>query len=131
MMLYLPAEEVPHCPGGLGVAHVTLHMALRDVFEELSTETVLAKCQLAATVMRDGFGLESPRIGVCALNPHAGEDGLFGNEESEIIAPAVEQARDSGICIQGPYPADTLLGRARDGEFDAVVAMYHDQATLR
>ncbi|MCH7751314.1 MAG: 4-hydroxythreonine-4-phosphate dehydrogenase PdxA [Planctomycetes bacterium] len=130
MMLYLPPEEVPHCPAGLGVAHVTLHMALRDVFANLTPAAILAKCQLASTVMHDGFGLDAPRVGVCALNPHAGEEGLFGDEESRIIAPAVEQARAAGIRAAGPFPTDTLMGRARDGEFDAVVAMYHDQGHI-
>ncbi len=130
MMLYLPPEEVPHCPAGLGVAHVTLHMALRDVFANLTPAAIMAKCQLASTVMRDGFGLDAPRIGVCSLNPHAGEEGLFGDEESQIIAPAVERARAAGIRAAGPFPTDTLMGRARDGEFDAVVAMYHDQGHI-
>jgi 4-hydroxythreonine-4-phosphate dehydrogenase len=130
MMLYLPPEEVPHCPAGLGVAHVTLHMALRDIFEHLSPAAILAKCQLASTVMQQGFGLDKPRIGVCALNPHAGEEGLFGDEETEIIAPAVEHAQKVGIDAAGPFPTDTLMGRARDGEFDAVVAMYHDQGHI-
>jgi 4-hydroxythreonine-4-phosphate dehydrogenase len=80
--------------------------------------------------MHDGFGLDVPRIGVCALNPHAGEAGLFGDEESLLIAPAVEQARMAGLSVAGPYPTDTLMGRARDGEFDAVVAMYHDQGHI-
>ncbi len=142
MMLYLPPElcspqaNLPHekgeppCPAGLGVVHVTLHMALRDVFANLTTEAILAKCILANTVMRDGMGLASPRIGVCALNPHAGEDGLFGDEESRIIAPAVAKARELGIDAAGPFPTDTLMGRARDGEFDALVAMYHDQGHI-
>ena len=130
MMLYLPPEEVPHCPAGLGVAHVTLHMAMRDVFANLSAESIAAKCHLAARVMGEGFGLESPRIGVCALNPHAGEDGLFGDEESTIIAHGVRQALESGVNAAGPFPTDTLMGRARDGEFDAVVAMYHDQGHI-
>ncbi len=130
MMLYLPPEEVPPCPAGLGVVHVTLHMALREVFGNLTTDAILAKCRLAARVMRDGFGLDEPRIGVCALNPHAGEDGLFGDEEQQFIRPAVERAQAAGIDAQGPFPTDTLMGRARDGEFDAVVAMYHDQGHI-
>lgn len=130
MMLYLPHEEVPPCPAGLGVVHVTLHMALREVFGSLNAEAVAAKCGLAHRVMRDGFGLASPRIGVCALNPHGGEGGLFGDEELKLIGPAVEQARAAGIDAQGPFPTDTLMGRARDGEFDAVVAMYHDQGHI-
>lgn len=130
MMLYLPAEEVPPCPAGLGVVHVTLHMALRDVFAQLSDKSIREKCGLADRVMREGFGLDAPRIGVCALNPHAGEDGLFGDEEQTLIRPAVERARADGIDAQGPFPTDTLMGRARDGEFDAVVAMYHDQGHI-
>ena len=130
MMLYLPPDEVPACPAGLGVVHVTLHMALRDVFENLNAELVTAKCGLAHRVMRDGFGLKAPRIGVCALNPHGGEDGLFGDEEIRLIAPAVAQAQTEGINATGPFPTDTLMGRARDGEFDAVVAMYHDQGHI-
>ena len=71
-----------------------------------------------------------PRIGVCALNPHAGEQGLFGTEEQEVIAPAVERARAAGLAVSGPLPADTLFARARHGEFDALVAMYHDQGHI-
>ena len=130
MMLYLPPDEVPACPTGLGVVHVTLHMALRDVFENLNAAAITAKCGLAERVMRNGFGLNSPRIGVCALNPHGGEDGLFGDEETRLIAPAVAQAQSQGINATGPFPTDTLMGRARDGEFDAVVAMYHDQGHI-
>jgi len=130
MMLYLPPHEVPACPAGLGVVHVTLHMALREVFEHLTAEAVCAKCGLAERVMREGFGLAAPRIGVCALNPHGGEAGLFGDEETRIIAPGVTAARSQGINASGPFPTDTLMGRARDGEFDAVVAMYHDQGHI-
>jgi 4-hydroxythreonine-4-phosphate dehydrogenase len=118
-----------HADAGLGVVHVTLHMALRDVFANLSSEAVLAKCRLADGVMRRIKG-NSPRIGVCALNPHAGEQGLFGDEERRIIAPAIEQARAAGLDVTGPLPADTLMVKARDGAFDAVVAMYHDQGHI-
>jgi len=130
MMLYLPTHELANSRAGLGVAHVTLHMALRDVFANLSTSAILEKCRLAHRVMSEGFGLMEPRIGVCALNPHGGESGLFGDEETELIAPAVEQARQHGIDARGPFPTDTLMVRARDGEFDAIVAMYHDQGHI-
>lgn len=130
MMLYLPPDEVPPCPAGLGVVHVTLHTALRNVFDQLTPQAIREKCGLAHRVMRDGFGLPLPRIGVCALNPHGGEDGLFGDEEINLITPAVDQAQADGINAQGPFPTDTLMGRARDGEFDAVVAMYHDQGHI-
>jgi 4-hydroxythreonine-4-phosphate dehydrogenase len=105
-------------------------MALRDVFANLSEAAILEKCRLAHHVMSAGFGLPAPRIGVCALNPHGGEGGLFGDEESRIIAPAVAQARTAGIDAHGPFPTDTLMVRARDGEFDGIVAMYHDQGHI-
>ena len=71
-----------------------------------------------------------PRIGVCALNPHAGEGGLFGNEEQTIIRPAVKRGLAEGLKLEGPLPTDTLMVRARDGHFDAIVAMYHDQGHI-
>jgi 4-hydroxythreonine-4-phosphate dehydrogenase len=71
-----------------------------------------------------------PRIGVCAVNPHAGEGGLFGYQEQTIIRPAVEQGREEGLELAGPLPADTVMVHARDGKFDAVVAMYHDQGHI-
>jgi 4-hydroxythreonine-4-phosphate dehydrogenase len=117
----------PHA--GLGVVHVTLHQALRSVFADLTPDAIEAKCRLADGAMRR-LGAARPRIGVCALNPHAGEGGLFGDEEHSIIRPAVEAARRAGLVVSGPYPADTLMMRARDGEFDAVVAMYHDQGHI-
>lgn len=129
MMLYLSPALVPKCPHGLGVVHVTLHMALRDVFHNLTTVGVLEKIGLANSALA-AFGANPPRITVAALNPHAGEHGLFGDEETRIIAPAVEQARAAGIQVTGPLPTDTLMVRARDGEFDAVVAMYHDQGHI-
>jgi len=130
MMLYLPPGEGCMSPAGLGVVHVTLHTALRNVFEQLTPTAVLAKSRLVDQAMRKGFGLEQPRLGVCALNPHGGEEGLFGDEESRIIAPAVQQARAEGIGASGPFPTDTLMVRAAAGEFDAVVAMYHDQGHI-
>jgi 4-hydroxythreonine-4-phosphate dehydrogenase len=130
MMLYLPKSELPDSRAGLGVVHTTLHCALRTVPGQLTPGLIAAKCRLANAVMRDGFGLAEPRIGVCALNPHAGEERLFGDEEERIIAPAIGMARAEGIASVGPLPADTLMMRARDGEFDAVVAMYHDQGHI-
>lgn len=114
---------------GLGVAHVTLHMALRDVFAHLTTETVLEKIELTATMMGRLKG-RSPRIGVCGLNPHAGDGELFGDEERTIIAPAVAEGKRRGIDVSGPWPSDTLFVRARRGEFDGIVAMYHDQGHI-
>lgn len=129
MMLYLGPNDRIRSRAGLGVAHVTLHTALRKVFEQLSPEAIVAKCHLADRVMRGMLGGPA-RIGVCALNPHAGEGGLFGDEEETIIAPAVRQAMADGLDVQGPLPADTLMVRAAAGEFDGVVAMYHDQGHI-
>ncbi len=114
---------------GLAVAHVTLHMALRDVFRHLSAEAVLEKARLLDGLLPKLLG-RRPRIGVAALNPHAGDGGLFGDEERRLIRPAVEAALAAGIDVSGPWPADTLFVRARRGEFDGVVAMYHDQGHI-
>lgn len=114
---------------GLGVAHVTLHMALRDVFQHLSTQAIREKIRLLDGVMARLLG-RKVRLGVAALNPHASDGGLFGDEEARIIRPAVEEALAEGIYVTGPWPADTLFVRAQDGEFDGVVAMYHDQGHI-
>jgi 4-hydroxythreonine-4-phosphate dehydrogenase len=129
MMLYLGPDEVLQSPKGLAVVHVTLHTALRNVFHELTEDAVLAKAGLADEFMTRLTGCR-PRIGICALNPHCGENGLFGDEEQVIIAPAVRRGRALGLDVTGPAATDTLMVRARDGEFDAIVAMYHDQGHI-
>jgi len=129
MMLYLGPDAMPRSPAGLAVVHVTLHTALRNVFHELSEDGVLAKAGLADDFMTRLTG-SRPRIGVCALNPHGGEGGLFGCEEQTIIEPAVRRGKAQGLDLAGPLPTDTLMVAARDGEFDAVVAMYHDQGHI-
>jgi len=129
MMLYLAPDETLRSPAGLAVVHVTLHTSMRRALVELSEDGVLAKARLADRFMSRLKG-SRPRIAVCALNPHAGEGGLFGDEEQRIIAPAVARGRAEGLDLQGPLPVDTLMVRARDGEFDAVVAMYHDQGHI-
>lgn len=130
MMLYLPPGPIIAAPHGLGVAHVTLHTSLASVPGLLNETAIGATIQLVDGFMRR-IGCERPRIGVCALNPHAGEGGLFGNEEQQIIAPAVIRAQQAArIDARGPLPADTLLARAVAGEFDGVVAMYHDQGHI-
>ncbi len=129
MMLYLPPLSGIGGPAGLGVVHVTLHTALRDAIAQLTTEQIVAKCRLADAMFRK-LKEASPQIGVCALNPHASESGLFGDEERRIIQPAVDQARAEGLDVAGPLPADTLMVAARDGRFDAVVAMVHDQGHI-
>ncbi len=126
MMLYLGHPEGSRRPG-LGVIHATLHVALRRVFELLTVESVEAKIRLADRALRPLTGGRRPRVAVAGLNPHAGENGLFGDEERTIIGPAVLRARACDVDVEGPIAADTLFGRALGGEFDAVVAMYHDQ----
>ncbi|MDY0330099.1 MAG: 4-hydroxythreonine-4-phosphate dehydrogenase PdxA [Thiomonas sp.] len=114
---------------------VTVHMALRQAIDAVTTEAVLQTLRIAHQSAR-GWGLAQPRIAVAGLNPHAGEGGLFGDEEERIIAPAIAQARSEGIAASGPYPPDTVFMRARHappehpGEFDIVVAMYHDQGLI-
>lgn len=134
MMLYLAPGRGAARQRGLGVAHATLHMALRDVSRQLSVDRIVQTAKLLDTMTQAllnaaGIG-QTPRIGVCAFNPHAGEGGLFGDEESRVIRPAVEQGQAAGLNMEGPFPADTLMARAAAGEFDAVVAMYHDQGHI-
>jgi 4-hydroxythreonine-4-phosphate dehydrogenase len=115
--------------GDLAVAHVTLHMALRDVFRQLTTQGIVEKIHLLHALQLCLLG-RAPRLAVAALNPHAGDGGLFGDEEEIIITPAVKAAKTKGIAVSGPWPTDTLFLRAREGEFDGVVAMYHDQGHI-
>ena len=110
----------------LRVVHVTTHRSLRSAIEAATKDRVLKTIQLAHDAGQS-LGFPTPRIGVAGLNPHAGEGGLFGDEEQREIAPAVDAARNQGIDVSGPWPADTLFWRAAAGEFDLVVAMYHDQ----
>jgi 4-hydroxythreonine-4-phosphate dehydrogenase len=126
MMLYYRGANVPH---GLGVVHVTLHCALREVFGKLTTPAILEKIRLLQAVLQELLE-RSPRLAVAGLNPHASDGGLFGKEERDLIEPAVRQARAEGVDVTGPLPADTLFVRARDGRFDGVVAMYHDQGHI-
>jgi 4-phospho-D-threonate 3-dehydrogenase / 4-phospho-D-erythronate 3-dehydrogenase len=129
MMLYLPPDEVVSGPWGLSVAHATLHTSIASVPRLLTRSRIEETIRLIARFLRD-VGCSSPRIGVCALNPHAGEEGLFGDEETSVIAPAVAAVRKEGVLASGPLPADTLMKRAADGEFDGVAAMYHDQGHI-
>ena len=124
MMLYIAGEM----PGtGLGVVHATLHVALREVFDLLTIDRVYRAIALADRALRPLTLGRPPRIAVAGLNPHAGESGLFGVEESTVIAPAVARAASAGIDVSGPIAADTLFAKALAGGYDAVVAMYHDQ----
>jgi 4-hydroxythreonine-4-phosphate dehydrogenase len=113
----------------LKVIHVSTHVSLREAIERVRPERELAVMRLAHDSLRK-LGVESPKVAVAGLNPHAGENGLFGTEDLELIAPAVEEAREQGIEASGPWPPDTVLMRARRGEFDVVVVQYHDQGHI-
>jgi 4-hydroxythreonine-4-phosphate dehydrogenase len=129
MMLFVPPGEIVRSPRGLGVAHVTLHTSVASVPGLLSVDAVWEKIRLVDDFLRQ-IGVERPRIGVCALNPHGGEAGLFGDEEQRVITPAVTRAIADRVAAEGPVPADALFRRALAGEFDGVVAMYHDQGHI-
>jgi len=116
--------------GPLKVALATIHESLFDVRHKFTIGCVFEPIDLLHEALKEFFGLEHPRIGVAALNPHAGENGQFGDEEQRIIAPAILLAQEQGIDCTGPIPADALFMRAVRGDFDAVVAMYHDQAMI-
>jgi len=114
----------------LRVCLVTTHCALREVPERLSAERILATLRIVASSLQRQFGIEKPRLAVLALNPHAGEGGLFGDEETRHIAPAIAAAREEGVLVSGPHSADTLFWFAAQGEYDAVICMYHDQGLI-
>jgi len=135
-MQYLKAELA--CEGevgelneleGLWTTRVTSHVALKDVAGLVDEAGILRATRLAHATLVDA-GVARPRLGICALNPHAGDGGNFGREEIEVIAPAVAKARAEGLDATGPLPCDTMFVRARAGEFDAVVTMYHDQGQI-
>ncbi len=114
----------------LRVVLVTIHCALRAVPEVLTQEGVCKTILITAGALKKDLGFSNPRLAVAALNPHAGEEGLFGTEEQEIIIPAIRQAQKQGVDVKGPFPADTLFHRAAKGLFEAVVCMYHDQGLI-
>jgi len=113
----------------LRVMLVSIHVSLREALQLVTRERVLRTIRLAVRGTR-AFGVAQPRIAVAGLNPHAGEGGLMGHEDRDIIAPAIADAQAEGIAASGPYPPDTVFMRARRGEFDCVVAQYHDQGLI-
>jgi 4-hydroxythreonine-4-phosphate dehydrogenase len=114
----------------LRVVLATTHCALRDVPDRLRQVDLVALLELVDRELRDKLRIARPRLALSALNPHGGEGGLFGDEEATLLSPAVARARAQGVEVSGPYPADTLFARAVKGEFDVVVATYHDQALI-
>lgn len=116
--------------GPLRVCHVTTHVSLLDALTKyITSERVLEVIRLADGVCRQ-LGIKAPRVGVAGVNPHAGENGLFGSEEQRIIGPAIEQAKALGIDADGPVPPDTLFSKALGGWYDIAVAMFHDQGHI-
>lgn len=113
----------------LAVAHVTLHVALKNIFSELGIEKIVARAQLLEGLLSKVLN-RKPRIAIAALNPHGSDGGIFGDEEKTIIQPAANSCIQQGMNVSGPIPADTLFLRASQGEFDGVVAMYHDQGHI-
>ncbi|MCS6898115.1 MAG: 4-hydroxythreonine-4-phosphate dehydrogenase PdxA, partial [Nitrospira sp.] len=116
--------------GPLRVMFTTTHLAIKDLPASLTQAKIEKAIRLAHGALTDLFGIKNPRIGVAALNPHAGEHGLFGDEEARVILPASQAARAQGIDASDPLPADTLFGKAANGQYDAVVALYHDQGLI-
>jgi len=115
--------------GDFRVVLVTIHCSLRGALDAISQDSVLEKIRLAHQALQR-LGIGQPRIAVAGINPHAGEGGMFGREEIEILEPAIWKAQTQGICASGPYPSDTLFARALQGRFDVVVSMYHDQGLI-
>lgn len=116
--------------GNLRVSFVTIHIPLKEVPALINTEDILSAIRITTRGLRELFSISKPRLVVCALNPHAGEGGLMGSEEEEIVLPAVMQAQEEEINCVGPMASDVAFYKASQGEFDAVVSLYHDQGTI-
>ncbi|PLY01429.1 MAG: 4-hydroxythreonine-4-phosphate dehydrogenase PdxA [Desulfuromonas sp.] len=114
----------------LKVCLVTTHLAHRDIASRLTSAEIYRTIKISATTLQQQFGLKKPRLAVLALNPHAGENRLFGDEEERLILPAIRRAQEEGIAADGPHSADTLFHFAVRGAYDAVVCMYHDQGLI-
>lgn len=114
----------------LRVTLVTIHQGLASVVKNLTSGAIQRLIDLTGRSLQLDFGLSQPRIAVAGLNPHAGEGGLFGDEEERVIAPAIKSAQDQGWTVRGPFPPDTVFHKAVSGEYDAVICMYHDQGLI-
>jgi 4-hydroxythreonine-4-phosphate dehydrogenase len=123
--MMMAAETTAHA-ASLRVVLATTHLALRDVPRHLSSDLFVEQGRLTVAALREWWAIPAPRIGFCAVNPHAGDGGLFGDEEAALLRPAIERLRHEGIDASGPVPADTVFLRALRGEWDAVIAPYHD-----
>lgn len=116
--------------GPLKLALATIHESLFEIRHKFTIGCVFEPIDLLNDALKDYFGIEKPRIAVAGLNPHAGEEGQFGDEEQRVISPAILLAQEAGIHVEGPFPADTLFYHAAQGHYDGVVAMYHDQGLI-
>ncbi len=125
-VVMLMSSEGNDTRGPLRVVLATTHLPLRDVPRTLTSDLLVGQSALTSSSLRRWWGLPDPRIALCAFNPHASDNGLFGDEEARIYAPALERLRSAGITAVGPIPADTVFMRAMAGEFDVVIAPYHD-----
>jgi 4-hydroxythreonine-4-phosphate dehydrogenase len=139
---YLGAMAAKHWPGEparpvmmiagpeLMVVPVTIHIPLKDVPAAVTSALIVETAEITATDLKQRFGYADPRIAVCGLNPHAGENGSMGTEDRDVIAPAVAQLRAKGLSVSGPHPADTLFHPAARAQYDCVLGMYHDQVLI-
>ncbi|MCR6722215.1 MAG: 4-hydroxythreonine-4-phosphate dehydrogenase PdxA [Chitinophagaceae bacterium] len=118
------------CAGNFRVALVTEHVPVAEVAKHITREKILSKLQLINKSLQRDFGIDRPRIAVLGLNPHAGDEGLVGSEEENIIRPAIKDAKNSNIIVVGPYSSDAFFARHSHDKFDAVLAMYHDQGLI-
>ena len=115
---------------GLKIGTVTGHMPLREVSKRISKENIASKLSILELALKNDFGIKKPKIAVLGLNPHAGESGLLGHEEDNIIRPVVEQLKNKGKLVFGPFPADGFFGKGEYKKFDGILAMYHDQGLI-
>lgn len=118
------------CAGSFRVALVTEHIPVSEIAKEITKEKILSKLNIIHQSLRKDFGIDKPRIAVLGLNPHAGDEGLIGNEEETIIKPAIKEAKNNNMLVVGPFSADAFFARRNFEKFDAVLAMYHDQGLI-
>jgi 4-hydroxythreonine-4-phosphate dehydrogenase len=118
------------CAGNFRVALVTEHIPVSDIAKNITREAIVSKLVIMNKSLQRDFGIDKPRIAVLGLNPHAGDEGLVGNEEETIIKPAIKDAKNNNILAVGPYSADAFFARRYHDRFDAVLAMYHDQGLI-
>jgi 4-hydroxythreonine-4-phosphate dehydrogenase len=118
------------CAGNFRVALLTEHIPVSDIAKYITKEAIVSKLQVIHQSLQKDFGIDKPRIAVLGLNPHAGDEGLIGNEEETIIKPAIKEAKNNNMLVIGPYSADAFFARRSYDRFDAVLAMYHDQGLI-